>query len=73
MKRITCGSMLASGILAATVVLAGCNSSDEGPAEKAGKQLDQAAGQMQQSIENAAGQTGDKDEESGGKTKNASE
>lgn len=73
MKRIKLSAMLASGILAAALALAGCNNSDEGPAEKAGKQLDKAAGQVEQSIGNAAEQAGDKAEEAGDKIKNSTE
>jgi len=73
MKRINISAILACGALAAALALAGCNNSDEGPAEKAGKQLDKAAGQMKQSVGNAAEQAGDEAEQAGDKIKNATE
>lgn len=70
MKRGKTSAALAGGILAAVLMLAGCGGSDEGPAEKAGKQLDKAAGEAAQSMQNAAEAVGDKAEEAGDKLEN---
>lgn len=56
-------------ILILAVVLAGCQS-HEGPAEKAGKKIDDAASQVKKDVGNATDKTGKKIEEAGNNIKN---
>ena len=65
-------SVIAALVLGALVaVLSGCQKK-EGPAERAGKEMDKAAEKAGQQIEKAIGKAGEKIEKAGEKIKDAS-
>jgi len=65
--------ILATGItLAAAIVLTGCQQ-HEGPAEKAGKKIDQAAEKAGDAVDKAADKTGDAIKDAGDAVKEKTE
>lgn len=64
MKHHTRITYLTGGILAALLLLAGCNG-EEGPAEQAGEEIDEAVDDAEDTVEEAAESAGDAMEEAG--------
>lgn len=58
---------------ALALFLVGCNSEPEGPAEKAGKAVDETAESAEKSMDSAADSAGDKVEEAGEAIKKTAE
>ncbi|MET0052031.1 MAG: hypothetical protein ABW095_13255 [Candidatus Thiodiazotropha sp.] len=52
-------------ILIMTLPLVACNKSEEGPAEKAGKKIDQSISETKQTLSESAEKVGEKIEEAG--------
>lgn len=71
--KTTATMKLVGFTLAALMALAGCNGGEQGPAEKAGEQVDEAVEDTTNAAEDAADEAGDAVEEAGDKVENATD
>ncbi len=72
MKHHTRTTYLTGGILAALLILGGCNGGD-GPAEQAGEEIDEAVESAEDTAEDAAESAGDAMEEAGDEVEEATD
>jgi hypothetical protein len=66
-------TIVMGGMLAAMLALAGCTSEDQGPAEKAGEQIDEAMEEATDTAQDAAEEAGDALEEAADEAEDATD
>lgn len=73
MKRIVNGAFVAGATLVALLMLIGCEGEEQGPAEKAGEQIDETVEKAKESAEEATEEAGEAVEKAGDKAKEATD
>ena len=71
--RPTKTATLTAAAFAALLLLAGCSEEEQGPAEKAGEQIDETTEEMKDSAAEAAEETGDAVEEAADQVEEATD